>query len=127
MAAWSSTGSAAGIGASQRAKPSATAVGDALRRDVLEELVAAARAQSGDARNVVLTRATAKNPPKARNTLLMPVLYTDDRLIASHRIANCDQVRPTAAHVLGGNVRTREPVTKCRHLSRPPRRSRPPK
>jgi hypothetical protein len=36
----------------------------------LEELVAAARAQSGDARNVVLTRATAKNPPKVRNTLL---------------------------------------------------------
>ena len=32
--------------------------------------MAAARAQSGDAGNVVLTRATAKNPPKVRNTLL---------------------------------------------------------
>ena len=36
-AAWSSTGSAAGIGASQRAKPSAAAVGDAPRRDVISE------------------------------------------------------------------------------------------
>jgi phenylpyruvate tautomerase PptA (4-oxalocrotonate tautomerase family) len=35
-----------------------------------QELVAAARAQPGDAGNVVLTRATAKNPPKVRNTLL---------------------------------------------------------
>jgi hypothetical protein len=46
----------------------------------------AARAQSGDAGNVVLTRATAKNPPKGRNTLIrapVPSAVSEASLLAA--------------------------------------------
>jgi hypothetical protein len=60
-------GSAAGIGVSPRAKPSAAAVGVAVRHDVLEESVAAARAQSGDARARGVANGDRQEPTEGQN------------------------------------------------------------